>query len=164
MCGMMDSVSEPSPLRIGDAERDDAAELLREHLSAGRLRLDEFDERLGQALAARTQPELDALFTDLPGRRPGRSSAPAIPTLDPIGAATEKVPSPTGEQPAPAQERPWWTSFWIFPAAIALAAVTSGRMGPLVALAAVWVFWLGPTIAAGTQSRQLPDQQRRELD
>lgn len=159
---MMGSVSEPSALRIGDVERDDAAELLREHLSAGRLQLDEFDERLGQALAARTQPELDVLFTDLPGRRPGQASAPA--SFAPTGQGGEKLPVEPDDRPEPAREQPWWTSFWIFPAAITLAAVTQGRLGPLVALAALWVFWLGPSLASGMQAHQLPDRQRRELD
>ncbi|MDR1354830.1 MAG: DUF1707 domain-containing protein [Propionibacteriaceae bacterium] len=57
--------SEPQ-LRIGDTERDTAVNILREHLAAGRLDSDEFSERMGLALSARTQIELDLLFTDLP--------------------------------------------------------------------------------------------------
>jgi hypothetical protein len=57
-------------LRIGTAERERAAALLTEHLTAGRLELDEFDERSRLAYAARTGSELAALFTDLPGTRP----------------------------------------------------------------------------------------------
>ena len=41
-------------LRIGDAERDAAAAQLREHFVAGRLTLDELDERLGAAFMAKT--------------------------------------------------------------------------------------------------------------
>ncbi|MCL2783758.1 MAG: DUF1707 domain-containing protein [Propionibacteriaceae bacterium] len=58
---------QPAPQqRIGDAARDAAVEELRAHMAAGRLTMDEFDDRMSQALQAKTQPELDALFTDLP--------------------------------------------------------------------------------------------------
>jgi hypothetical protein len=55
-------------LRISDAEREHAAAELREHASAGRLTMGEFDGRLETALTARTQRELDALFEDLPAQ------------------------------------------------------------------------------------------------
>ena len=48
-------------LRIGDSERDEAIELLREHMSAGRITAEEFDERMSMALNARTQGDI-ALF------------------------------------------------------------------------------------------------------
>jgi len=53
-------------IRIGNAERDAAMRALDEHLSAGRLDLDEYGERYARATVARTQDELAALFTDLP--------------------------------------------------------------------------------------------------
>jgi hypothetical protein len=57
----------PDPdLRIGDAERDAAAERLREGYAQGRLTLDEFNERLAAAMAARTDRELRQLTQDLP--------------------------------------------------------------------------------------------------
>ena len=64
----------PTPQRIGDAERDRAAELLREHMAQGRLSAEEFDERIEAALTAKVATDLDPLFTDLPGPRPGRAS------------------------------------------------------------------------------------------
>lgn len=70
---------EPTPggvRRIGDAERDKAAEYLREHMAAGRLDAAEFDERLTRALSAKVGPDLDALFTDLPEPRPGTEMVP----------------------------------------------------------------------------------------
>lgn len=42
--------------------------LLREHVVVGRLTLDEFSDRVGSALAARTRGELEALVADLPVR------------------------------------------------------------------------------------------------
>jgi hypothetical protein len=64
------------PQRIGDRERDQAAEYLREHMAEGRLDQEEFDERLTSALTARTQADLDPLFLDLPSPKPGTVAAP----------------------------------------------------------------------------------------
>lgn len=58
-------------LRIGTAEREQAAALLGEHFSAGRLDTGEFDDRVRRAYQARTTAELAVLFGDLPGNRPG---------------------------------------------------------------------------------------------
>jgi len=68
---------DPVPQRIGDAERDRAVELLREHMAQGRLDQTEFDERLSTALSAKTASDLDPLFTDLPGPRPTGALEPS---------------------------------------------------------------------------------------
>jgi len=57
-------------LRIGDAERDAAATDLGEHYAAGRLTLDELNERLDATFSARTFGQLTRIMADLPG--PGR--------------------------------------------------------------------------------------------
>jgi hypothetical protein len=57
-------------IRIGDAERETAAEALGTNLRAGRLTVAEYDERMEQAFAARTAGEIDRLFGDLPGGSP----------------------------------------------------------------------------------------------
>ncbi len=67
---MVDQPEKPTP-RIGDRERDLAVEYLQEHHSAGRLTAAEFDERMGQALAARFEGDLVPLFVDLPEPRVG---------------------------------------------------------------------------------------------
>jgi hypothetical protein len=56
-----------SRIRASDADRDQTAAALREHLAAGRLTTEEFDERLDKAYAAKTVGELDDLMADLPG-------------------------------------------------------------------------------------------------
>ncbi|UYP17867.1 DUF1707 domain-containing protein [Rhodococcus sp. Z13] len=53
-------------IRIGNAERTRALDLLGEHFAAGRLTLTEFDERSAKASAATTRADLDVLFADLP--------------------------------------------------------------------------------------------------
>ena len=57
-------------LRASDADRDAVVATLSESYQAGRLTADEFDERTGRALAARTLGELSALTDDLPGTQP----------------------------------------------------------------------------------------------
>jgi Domain of unknown function (DUF1707) len=64
-------------LRASDADRERAVELLRDHAEAGRLTVDELDERCSLALSARTFGELDALIADLPPI--GRPPAPLPP-------------------------------------------------------------------------------------
>jgi hypothetical protein len=63
-------------LRVSDAERDATAAELREHYAAGRLTLDELNERISQAFAARTRADLSAVLHDLPSLRPGGTSLP----------------------------------------------------------------------------------------
>ena len=60
----------PHALRIGDAERDAAATDLGEHYAAGRLTLDELNERLDEVFSAKTFGQLTRIMADLPG--PGR--------------------------------------------------------------------------------------------
>ena len=67
-------------IRVSDAERDQAVAELSEHFQAGRLTQDEFDDRSGIALEARTGADLDGLFADLPARRalvPPQAAFPA---------------------------------------------------------------------------------------
>ena len=59
-------MSDPSSLRVADADREAATDELREHMLAGRLTQDEFEERLAAAYAASTRADLDALRVDLP--------------------------------------------------------------------------------------------------
>ncbi|MBO0728772.1 MAG: DUF1707 and DUF2154 domain-containing protein [Acidimicrobiaceae bacterium] len=52
--------------RISDSEREATVALLRSHLLAGRLTLDEFSERVEQAYGARVSTDLAILKNDLP--------------------------------------------------------------------------------------------------
>ena len=54
-------------VRVGTAERERTASALSQHFTAGRLELDEFDDRVKAAYAARTEKDLAVLLTDLPG-------------------------------------------------------------------------------------------------
>lgn len=69
--------------RAADADREAAAERLREAVTEGRLDLDEFDERLVRAYRARTYGELDPLVVDLP-RTPAASQVGAPQVAHPV--------------------------------------------------------------------------------
>jgi len=76
-------------LRVSDAERDAVVTELGEHFQQGRLDQVEFDERVTQALAARTESDLSALLADLPPTREApapqpRTWAPRLPFLVPL--------------------------------------------------------------------------------
>jgi hypothetical protein len=60
---------EPGAMRASDADRDAVLADLGEHFQAGRLTLEEFDERTDLVLRARTHGELADLTRDLPARR-----------------------------------------------------------------------------------------------
>lgn len=64
-----------SDLRVSDAERQATADQLKAHFTAGRLDMDEYDERLQRALSARTGRDLHDLMRDLPSE----STAPTQP-------------------------------------------------------------------------------------
>lgn len=57
---------DPSGIRAADEDRERVAQELREHMLAGRLRPEEFEERVGRAYDASTRGELAALKDDLP--------------------------------------------------------------------------------------------------
>ncbi|GAB3705477.1 hypothetical protein GCM10028815_16510 [Mariniluteicoccus flavus] len=114
-------------MRIGDVERDDAARLLQEHLTAGRLDHEEFSTRMEGALVATHQSQLAGLFSDLPGRRPGELATHAPPL------------------PVVAEKRADWRP-WAFAGAAAL-----GVMGLMN-----WLFHLAhhPAMEAGRHGRR----------
>jgi len=66
--------------RASRADREQVVDALKAAFVQGRLTADELDERVGQALAARTYADLAALTTDLPADpAPARQPAPAPP-------------------------------------------------------------------------------------
>jgi hypothetical protein len=60
----------PVYLRASDDDRERVIDELRRHAGEGRLSVEELEERIERALAARTQGELAVLMRDLPERVP----------------------------------------------------------------------------------------------
>jgi hypothetical protein len=88
----------PGAIRVSDADRDEAIAELSEHFQAGRLTQEEFDERAGLALRARTGNDLSELFTDLP---PTGAAAQSPSATQQPGAQPDPSPAP----PAPMASR-----------------------------------------------------------
>lgn len=86
-----------SHLRAADADRVAVATALGEHMSAGRLTLAEYDERVARAYAARTLGDLTELTADLPavGIQP---IAPPAPNDSPVARSACR-PAGRGRNP-----------------------------------------------------------------
>lgn len=77
-------------MRVGNAEREAIAGELREHYASGRLTLEEHNERLEAAFAAKTRADLSAVMRDLP--------------------SAQSFPPPTAGAPGPGQQ--WGGQHW----------------------------------------------------
>jgi Domain of unknown function (DUF1707) len=107
----------PDPrLRIGDAERNAAADALSQHYSAGRLDDTELKERLDLAMNAKTGADLAGLTSDLP----------------PLGPATPQPPVPN----RPGRRR---SGLWI--ALCVIFLLTAFAHGPVW-----WPWWMAVRI------------------
>jgi hypothetical protein len=113
-------------LRVSDAERDAVAAELAEHLKDGRLDTAEFDERVGQAVTAKTRGDLDRLLADLPrpdpvpppaARRRAGWPLPLVPIV--FLVIFMAVASAAGRaHGAHAGWALWWFAWWLIPIAI----------------------------------------------
>ena len=72
-------------VRLSDAERAEVADRLAAHFGEGRLNQAEFDERVAQAMNAKTRGDLSGLFDDLP--EPGPAGIPGTPVRGPHSPA-----------------------------------------------------------------------------
>ncbi|GAA1035589.1 MULTISPECIES: DUF1707 SHOCT-like domain-containing protein [Amycolatopsis] len=66
-------------LRLSDDERQDALDVLSEHVRTGRLDIDEYGSRSAKVTSAKLVSELVPLFDDLPSPRPSALLATARP-------------------------------------------------------------------------------------
>jgi class 3 adenylate cyclase len=83
--GPIQPLGDPGALaeRVADADRDRTVTLLRESVVEGRLTLDEFSERVGSALQAKTRNDLLAVMADLPEARQAIERLPEPGTAAP---------------------------------------------------------------------------------
>lgn len=146
----------PSPhsgYLIGDAEREAAVEQLREHMVAGRLTAEEFQQRMSKALEARTTDDLISLFTDLP--------ADPVPTqLVPAdGWAAPAVPADAGSSTIHTAATWTTTAMWV---TLALAILTPLRLWELFIVLAIVSAILRSNDPQGRQRRQRRRKQMGE--
>jgi hypothetical protein len=141
------------PIRASDADREAVVATLREAYMAGRLNLDEFDERMTSAYAAKTWGDLreltadlpvqPVLGSDLPGRQPSPSSSPVLashpPRAEPELAQEPRPPvGPTRRSPVAI----------LIPVAVWTLLVLHGSVGPGVVFLLIAVFALASIMAA----------------
>jgi hypothetical protein len=76
-------------MRVSDAERAEVADRLSKHYSDGRLDEAEFNERIDQAMRAKTHADLSGLLADLPASEP-----PETPKSAKVSGTSAPVPRP----------------------------------------------------------------------
>ena len=133
-------------VRVGDAEREAVAGALREHYADGRLTLEELNERLDQAFAAKTMADLKPVMRDLPEAARQGTGLPYAGTGQPGQAAGPGWPGPGGYRPmSPGPGRQYGQGGWDgrsrgFGGAF---APMLGLVWLLVILGSVFMFGLG---------------------
>lgn len=117
-------------LRASRADRDQVIDVLKTAFVQDRLDRDEFDERVGQALAARTYAELAALAGDIPAGPP--ADLPREPSRGPARLRESKTAKAAAYATLAA-------------GLVVVAAIGGGSSNPLLALGTVVLlspFWL----------------------
>lgn len=138
----------PSEIRIGDSERETAMSALGEHMSTGRLDIDEYGDRVARVTAAKTRGDLSALFSDLPAPHPvfGQIKRPEVTPVPPAAA-----PVPAASGPPLAQR--------VMAAAVPLAGIVAVVL--FFAFGHAWQFFLIPAAVAVLGGTLLNDGGRR---
>ena len=124
-------------LRVSDADRQAVTDRLAEHFADGRLDQAEFDDRVGQAMNAKTRADLSGLFSDLP-----ETGAPAVP-----------------DHPHPLRRRRHPVLFFVL---LVLFVIAAAHAVVWVTFPWLWVAVLGVAVlfATGTIGRSRPHQDR----
>ncbi len=155
------------PIRASDVDREAVVTTLREAYTAGRLTLDEFDERMAAAYAAKTWGDLRVLTadlpvqpvlgTDIPGRQPAPVSSGALPSTPPEPG---QDPETSEEPPLQPQVRRRGSPIGILvPVAIWMLLVAHGTVGPGIVFLLIAVFAL--TAIMSSIRRRLGGRRRR---
>ena len=132
-------------MRASDAERQDVVERLRAALDDGRLKMDEYVERMGRAYEAVTHGDLVPLCRDLPETTTPAPARPAEPAPAPVPAPVADHRGLFARQPA-ALKVLW--SIWLVAVSVNVVVwvLVSGTTGHLQY---PWPLWVaGPYGAA----------------
>ncbi|MFD6564527.1 DUF1707 domain-containing protein [Micromonospora profundi] len=164
-------MDERDGMRAADADREAVADRLRAALGEGRLDLNEYDERVQNAYAARTYAELDALLVDLPPVAPAERSAvvPATPPAEPPSVVVGDQ-SVVGGVTARWLAEVWLPYLQVIGIVVAVWGVTSMLSGELLYFWPAWV--AGPWgavlvvrtvtgLAGGEPRRQAIERERK---
>jgi Domain of unknown function (DUF1707) len=103
-------------IRASDDDRERTVALLREHHAAGRLTVEEFNERMDKAYAAKTLGDLDELMTDLPAidlyRLPDASLPPHYRRQIPGAGSFQAATGAAGLTMGHGRFSPVWAAAW----------------------------------------------------
>jgi hypothetical protein len=145
-----------SHLRAADSDRSAVATVLGEHMAAGRLTVEEYEDRLARAYAAKTYGDLDALTVDLPRTTPARRAD--------TGATRSTEVAPRGRGVHPHAWQTWIRTSLIV---VTIWLVTSLASWQLSYFWPIWVIgpWgavlLAQTIGVGGDHDRPRDRRRR---
>jgi hypothetical protein len=143
----------PEPhLRAADTDRAAVAAELGEHMSAGRLTLAEYDERVTSAYAATTFGDLAALTSDLPPL--GRAPVPASATRE-VAHAPAHGPGWHGRRHHDHSFHAWLRVSLIVLAIWLMTSLSAGTLLPF------WPMWVIGPWGAVLLSRRIGSGPRR---
>jgi hypothetical protein len=134
-------------MRASDAERQDVVERLRVALADGRLKMDEYVERMGRAYEAVTHGDLVPLCRDLPETTTPAPARPTAPAPAPVPAPAPAVDHRGVFARQPAVLKVLWT-IWLVAVSVNVVVwvLVSGTTGHLQY---PWPLWVaGPYGAA----------------
>jgi hypothetical protein len=146
-------------IRASDADRQEVVERLRTALDEGRLKMDEYLERMALASEAVTYGDLAPLYADLPENGPLARREPAAPAwataAGPAAAAAPASPARRGFAGLPVPLKVLWT---IWASVVAVNVVVWGLASATAAAVIYpWPLWVaGPwgaillTVSVGT--------------
>jgi hypothetical protein len=144
----------PDPqLRAADSDREAVAASLGRALSEGRLTVEEYEERLAKAYAARTYGDLGGLTADLPKAGAGHVPAPKATRPPQRGGACGPAPWMRGGLRA--MWAPWITVAVIVTAIWLATSISSGAFQPF------WPVWVVVPWGAVLLARTITGDQRR---
>lgn len=129
-------------------------------MAVGRLDPTEFDERLTAALSARTASDLEPLFSDLPGPRPGQEVATTAPFTAPPWQASDAVATPQPAAHVPHMSHPGMNSGLMaaITAIIWPATILFITLGP--GWASYWWLVFLPIFVTSAMGKNRQDQSR----
>lgn len=144
-------------IRISDSERERLVDELGRHLTAGRLTIGEFDQRVGAVYRSVTTDEARRVLSDLPAAPPPAPAPVRAPARTPA-----RTPGRTAAPRLPAHQRIEWAA-WAAAGTINLViwSIVSIAVGATVYPWPIWVIgpWglvlLGRTLA-GREGTTLP--------
>jgi Domain of unknown function (DUF1707) len=147
-------------LRASDSDRDAVAEQLREAHTEGRLTLEELEDRLGKAYAARTFADLAPLTADLPpGGFSPRTVAPR-PAAEPARTPGSRQ-EPSGSWVDSGIRAGWYAWAVAVSINVVIWLIVSVTSGALIYFWPIWVAgpW-GAVLLAATLSRRAETRRR----